>query len=99
MIRLILLLLGGLEPAFGDLVDVISGDRVPTTRSSSILGSEALLEPLMRTLSRDPSRLDQIERLVEELMQTDEGRALLPDGWVDLWAAVTAARPSTEKRA
>ncbi len=93
LLRLLLLLLGGLEPAFGDLVDVLTGDRLHEDgRRDSVLGSEALLEPLMRTLARNPSRLDEIERLVDQLTRTPEGRELLPAGWVSLWGAVTAAR-------
>ena len=93
LLRLLLLLLGGLEPAFGDLVDVISNERLPASdRRDLVLGSDALLEPLMRTLSRNPARLDEIERLVTQLTKTAEGRALLPDGWLGLWGAVSAAR-------
>jgi hypothetical protein len=56
------------------------------------LGSQALLEPLMRTLSRDPRRLDDIGRLVSDLAQTEEGNAWLPEGWLDLWTSVIGAR-------
>jgi hypothetical protein len=94
LLRLLLLLLGNLDAAFGDLVDVLSWE--PSEGASApfnILGADALLEPLMRTLSRDPARLDEIDRLVTELAKTEEGRSLLPDGWPKLWAAVSAARP------
>ena len=57
------------------------------------MGSDALLEPLMRTLARNPKRLDEIGRLVAELAKTEEGKTLLPEGWLDVWAAVEAARP------
>ena len=86
-----------MEPAFGDLVDVITQDHLPGAGAwDPILGSDALLEPLMRTLSRNPERLDEIDRLVAELTRTAEGRELLPDGWLGLWTAVTAARPRPE---
>jgi len=95
LVRLLLLLLGGLDPAFGDLVDIITNEHLPSasTIRDPILGSEALLEPLMRTLARDPDRLDEIERLVDELTRTEEGRGLLPEGWPALWSAVREARP------
>lgn len=51
-----------------------------------------LLEPLMRALDRDPGKLDQVSRLVEDLIQTDEGRALLPDGLLDIWEPIWMAR-------
>ena len=97
LVRLLLMLLGGTDPAFGDLVDVLSGERLlGDGAAGSVLGSEALLEPLMRTLARNPVRLDEIGRLVTELARTEEGRALLPDGWIDLWASIEAARPATK---
>lgn len=94
LLRLLLFLLGGAEPAFGDLVDVITQDHLPGAGAwDPVLGSDALLEPLMRTLSRNPDRLDEIDRLVKELTKTQEGRDLLPDGWLGLWGAVAGARP------
>ena len=51
-----------------------------------------LLEPLLRTLAEDPSRLDHIELLVKDLEKTDEGRQLLPEELVMLWTAIRAAR-------
>jgi hypothetical protein len=94
LVRLLLMLLGGSDPAFGDLVDVMTGEPVPGDRTErSIVGSDALLEPLMRTLARNPKRLDEIGRLVAELAKTEEGKTLLPEGWLDVWAAVEAARP------
>ena len=94
LVRLLLMLLGGSDPAFGDLVDVMTGVPVPGDRTDrSVVGSDALLEPLMRTLARNPGRLDEIGRLVAELAKTEEGKTLLPDGWLDVWTAVEAARP------
>jgi hypothetical protein len=94
LVRLLLMLLGGSDPAFADLVDVMTGDPVPGDgMERSVVGSDALLEPLMRTLARDPKRLDEIGRLVAELAKTEEGKTLLPEGWLDVWAAVEAARP------
>jgi len=54
-----------------------------------------LLEPLLRTLAEDPSRIDHIERLVRDLEQTEEGRQLLPNELVILWAAIRSARASS----
>ena len=94
LVRLLLMLLGGSDPAFGDLVDVMTGEPVSGDGAErSVVGSDALLEPLMRTLARNPKRLDEIGRLVAELAKTEEGKTLLPEGWLDVWAAVEAARP------
>ena len=93
LVRLLLMLLGGSDPAFGDLVDVMTGEPVPGDGTErSVVGSDALLEPLMRTLARNPKRLEEIGRLVAELAKTEEGKTLLPEGWLDVWAAVEAAR-------
>jgi hypothetical protein len=65
-----------------------------TTSSSGWLpgGSSGVLEALAVALAEHPSSLDEIDRLVQRLSTTDEGRKVLPDGWDDLWAAVGAAR-------
>lgn len=52
----------------------------------------ALLEPLLRTLEREPSRLDEIERILRDLSATEEGRAKLPPDLDAVWPAVWQAR-------
>ena len=52
----------------------------------------ALLERLLGTLSRDPRRIDDAARLIDDLKKTPEGRALLPDGLAEIWDPVWAAR-------
>ena len=51
-----------------------------------------LLESMVRTLARDPGRLDHVARLVADLRTRPEGRDLLPDGFESVWDAVWAAR-------
>jgi len=51
-----------------------------------------LFEVLVRTLDRNPKKLDQISRLVTELRKSAEGQALLPDGFDDIWQPIWAAR-------
>ncbi|MHB1344372.1 MAG: phospholipase D family protein [Thermoleophilia bacterium] len=59
------------------------------------LSSEALLESLVRNLSRDPSRLDSVQRLVEDLGA--EGRAdLIPEGFMDVWGPIWSVRQRHE---
>jgi hypothetical protein len=55
-------------------------------------GSVALFEPLVRALSQDPSRLDEIAGLVEQLAKSPTGLAVLPDGWAEIWDPIWAAR-------
>ena len=53
-----------------------------------------LLEPLLRALADDPTRLDHIERLVSDLERTEEGRQLLPDELVAVWTSIRSVRES-----
>lgn len=91
--RLLLLLLGTLESASGDGVALHNAEPWTGTSSDSPLGLETLLEPLLRTLARAPERLPQINELIVDLQKTMEGRDLLPEGWTELWAAVSSAKP------
>jgi hypothetical protein len=53
-----------------------------------------LLETLVRTAARDPLKLASVQRLVEALRRTDKGRALLPDGFAEIWPVIwEATRP------
>ncbi len=51
--------------------------------------TEALLEPLLRCLSERPQALDRVGALLAQLRATDEGTALLPEGFVELWEQVS----------
>lgn len=54
-----------------------------------------LLEDLVRTVARNPERLEAVNTLVEDLKRTPKGLSLLPPGFEAIWDAVWAAR---EKR-
>jgi len=51
-----------------------------------------LFESLVRALDRDPARLDRGDRLVKELLKSETGRSLLPEGFEELWASIWRAR-------
>jgi hypothetical protein len=53
--------------------------------------SEALLEPLLRALDRNPARLKAIESLLKDLGSTEDGAKLIPDGLQELFAAIWSA--------
>jgi hypothetical protein len=80
--------------------DVILGDMRRRERVDSPLADEsdpsfapwALLEPLLRTLERDPARLEEIERILRDLEATEEGRAKLPPELGAIWPAVWTAK-------
>jgi hypothetical protein len=47
---------------------------------------------MLRLLTRNPARLDAVARLVDDLCQTDEGKHLLPKGFLDLWTPIWTTR-------
>jgi hypothetical protein len=101
LIRLILLLLGQSDAAFDELAEAVTDGRWGgSARSDGALGPNAVLEPLLRALAREEERvrLDDIARVVAELERTDEGKALLPAGWHELWAAVETVRAAEVRR-
>lgn len=51
-----------------------------------------LFETMVRTLERNPAKLDQIERLVADLRKTKDGQHLLPEGFDTIWKPIWAAR-------
>jgi hypothetical protein len=51
-----------------------------------------LLEELVRAYSRQPEKIDRIARLIDDLEESEEGRALLPEGFEQIWPAFLAAR-------
>ncbi|GAA5038806.1 phospholipase D family protein [Actinopolymorpha pittospori] len=71
-----------LIPADGDA----SGGTWVTT------GGLGILELLMRALVDRPKQLDDLGRLVDRLRSTDDGDALLPEGFVEVWDVVAAVR-------
>ncbi len=50
-----------------------------------------LFEELVRAYSRQPESLERIDRLLEELTATSEGREILPEGFEELWQIFKAA--------
>jgi len=93
LIRFLLLLLGGIgaeDPA--NAIDVLTGDRVAGGETWLLGQWQALLEPMVRALAGEPGRLDEIERLITELGKTESSKALLPEGWTDVWDPIWAAR-------
>lgn len=90
LIRLLLLLLGNIDDALAYVSGTGNGWESATKPGTPFV-SEALLEPLMRAFARDPDRLREIDRLLDDLRQTPEGTAVLPDGWEDIWTPIAQA--------
>lgn len=51
-----------------------------------------LFEQLVRTLHRDPTRLDAVERFVDDLGKDPEGAGILPLGFDLIWKPILEAR-------
>jgi len=50
-----------------------------------------LLEPLIRTLGRDPQRLRHVARLIDDIRSTEEGRRIVPAEFMAIWEPIWAA--------
>ena len=62
---------------------------------SGALGSwfdAPLFESLIRCLDRSPQQLDEVWSLLEDLRNTEEGQALVPEGLSEIWAPIWSAR-------
>lgn len=51
-----------------------------------------LLESLLKTLDRSPKRLDEIKRLLDDIRESGDPDAMLPDDFLAVWEAVWANR-------
>jgi len=85
-LRYLLLLLGESEDGNGAGDTPVLGELGSSSWfSGSGLDSMPLLEELTRTLSRDPARLREVDRFVTRLAETEDGRQVIPSGFLDLW--------------
>jgi hypothetical protein len=92
VVRFILMLLaeGG-----GDVYRAILSGRILFARGAgngSVGAGIPLFETMVRTLDRNPEKLDQIARLVEDLRKTENGMQLLPEGFDAIWKPIWASR-------
>ena len=71
----------GLGESGGTAADwVAGGDDTP------------LLESLLKTLDRSPERLDEIQRLLDDIRESWDPDEMLPEGFLAVWEAVWANR-------
>jgi len=56
-----------------------------------------MLEALVRALESNPEKLDHVERLVTELSSSEEGKALLPEEFDQIWQPLWQARKEMAK--
>ena len=97
-LRFLFLLLGlsggGVPPWFQSTFGNTGDADSHTARSLIELG---VFEALTRALATNLGALEDLGRLVERLRTTPEGRDTLPDGFDELWDAVTGAQLSLAK--
>jgi hypothetical protein len=88
---LLLLLLDHDASDFSTLFSPPKGEKDPQSFIHSMFES-TLFESLVRALDREPTRIDQVEEVVRDLSQTDEGKALLPKCFDELWRPIWEVR-------
>ena len=79
-------LLGGLEGETTFLPR--DGEGGNSAAWEGVFDGETLLEDLVRAASRDPARLDVVRRLVNDLRETEDGRAMIPPDLYELWRSI-----------
>lgn len=70
----------------------LSGWMSHRGRRGSGVETLPLLEEMVDAFSKAPERLDEIDEIVTSLMETDEGRQILPRDFIELWEAFKEAR-------
>ncbi len=68
------------------------GIPVPGGGPLGMPGATPLFEALVRTYSREPWKLDHVARLIADLRRTEGGAGILPEGLLEVWEPIWAAR-------
>ena len=101
LMRLLLLLLGIGDPSRGGLerIDIPPDGVSVSDPIAALLGSDSLLEPLVRAAGRNPRQIREIDRLVSQVARTDESRPpderLVPPELLPLLAVLLEATAET----
>lgn len=95
VMRLLYLLLCAEEVSAADLTALARGEGGGSWGTGG--HGFPLFEAMVHALARGPEALSPVERLVTDLCSTEEGRALLPDGFEELWATVAESRDELAK--
>lgn len=64
---------------------------------SSIAGDQTLLESLIKALSKNPERIDEIAELLSEIKKMNNEREIIPDGFEQIWKPIWNARQGLEE--
>ncbi|KGN29778.1 hypothetical protein N802_11385 [Knoellia sinensis KCTC 19936] len=82
------------------LAQLEAGSDSDAAKSGPLLGSgrgPGILELVLQGIATNPSALDDLDGLVRRLTATEEGRHLLPEGFEQLWSAVSDARADMKR--
>jgi hypothetical protein len=93
LLKYLLMLLADDEEAARRLIEAFNADG----QNQHANGHEGgfglpLLEPLLQALDRQPARLDQISRLIDDLRKSPEGLQLVSEEFLSVWEPIWAAR-------
>jgi hypothetical protein len=92
-LRFLALLLGLLD---GPPLPVRNETGDGTSWSFSRMFGQGVFEMLVQAVCARPQAIVDLDRLVSRLEETEHGRAILPDGFADLWSTVLAAHAQIE---
>ncbi len=91
--RFLFFLLTDENPEYHDMAERLSRPGLEKgTPDCEPLFSITVFEMLVRALYRDPSKLDQVNKLVQDLKKNEQGRKLLPDEFDTIWEPIWQAR-------
>lgn len=80
-----------------ELIHRMSSTSIPADATAKF-PSIPLFEEMVKALSRNPQKIDNIARLVNELQKTEDGREILPEGFEQIWTPIWEARQRMVKR-
>ena len=75
------------DPAGFQLTDILtSGTEKKSAANGVTIPGLPLLEELVRAYSRHPDKIRHVKKLIDELNKSEETKALLPEGFDDMWS-------------
>lgn len=92
-LRFLALLLGLID---GPPLPNRKGNGDGATWSFSGMFGQGVFEMLVQAVCARPQAIVDLDRLVSRLEETEQGRAILPEGFAELWSTVLAAHAALE---
>jgi hypothetical protein len=87
VLRFLLMLLS--DASARDFTQLLGSNTGEGTKGiHSDLLQATLFESLIRSLDREPAQIEQVESIIRDLRETEEGKDLLPAGLEDIWGPI-----------